>query len=82
MPRRVAAVIATVIAAKDGHTKYKHLQRLHYSCLKVYTRNQFSLRDSSAIANWAKCSIEISRDIYVCMSSIVYGKTIQKNRIL
>ena len=30
------------------------------------------------------CSIEILRDIcmYVCMSSIVYGKTIQKNRML
>ena len=36
MPRRVTAVITV----KDGHTKYKHLQRLHYSCLKVYTRNQ------------------------------------------
>ena len=30
------------------------------------------------------CSIEILRDIYmyVCLSSIVYGKTIQKNRML
>ena len=48
-------------------------------------------------SNWASeasptlgCSIEISRDIYICMyvcmyvgmSSIVYGKTIQKNRML
>ena len=41
-------------------------------------------------ANWASeasptlgCSIEISRDIlYICMSSIVYGKTIQKNCML
>ena len=47
----------------------------------------------SFVCNWAsqanptlRCSIEISRDIYVCMyvdmSSIVYGKTIQKNRML
>ena len=49
MPRRVTAVIATVIAVKDGHTKYKHLQRLHYSCLKVYTRNQCLLLNSFAI---------------------------------
>ena len=41
-------------------------------------------------ANWVSeasptlgCSIEISRDIlYICMSSIVYGKTIQKNCML
>ena len=45
----------------------------------------------SFVCNWAseanptlRCSIEISRDIcmYVGMSSIVYGKTIQKNRML
>ena len=43
MPRRVAAVNAIVIAIKDGHTKCNHLQRLHYSYLKVYTRNQYLL---------------------------------------
>ena len=49
MPRRVAAVNAIVIAIKGGHTKYNHLQRLHYSYLKVYTRNQYLLLNSSAI---------------------------------
>ena len=49
MPRRVAAVIAIVIAIKGGHTKYNHLQRLHYSYLKVSTRNQYLLLNSSAI---------------------------------
>ena len=49
MPQRVAVINATVIAIKGGHTKYKHLQRLHYSCLKVYIRNQYLLLNSSAI---------------------------------
>ena len=31
------------------HTKYIHLQRLHYSCLKGYIRNQYLLLNSSAI---------------------------------
>ena len=41
------------------------------------------------LSNWASeasptlgCSIEILRDIYICMSTIVYGKTIQKNCML
>ena len=49
MPRRVVAVNAIVIAIEGGHTKYNHLQRLHYSYLKVYTRNQYLLLNSSAI---------------------------------
>ena len=49
-----AAVIATVIAIKGGHTKYKHLQRLQYSCLKVYTRNHYLLLNSSIIVNYIK----------------------------
>ena len=61
MPRRVTAVIATVIAVKDGHTKYKHLQRLHYW--------------ASEASPTLGCSIEISRDIccryVVCRMSVV-----------
>ena len=40
----------------------------------------------SSSSSWASeasptlaCSIEISRDIYMCMSTIVYGKHMQKN---
>ena len=49
MPRRVVAVNVIVIAIEGGHTKYNHLQRLYYSYLKVYTRNQYFLLNSSAI---------------------------------
>ena len=48
MSQRVAAVIATLTTIKGGHTKYKHFQRLYYSCLYVYTRNQYLWLNSSA----------------------------------
>ena len=48
MPRRVAAVNATVIAIKGGHTKYKHCKDFIIQ-IKVYTRNQYFLLNSSAI---------------------------------
>ena len=72
-----------------------HRKRIAPNTLAVVLKNFIIKTKLFIFYNWASetsptlgCSIENSRDIYmyVCiyvgMSSIVYGKTLQKNRML
>ena len=70
--------------------KELYIRNLMYqNCMRIHEITNYW---ASEVSPTLGCSIEISRDIhayicmYVCMyvgmSSIVYGKTIQKNRML